>query len=84
VLTSPSPNNARKAADWEGFTAHYRHRETVNHIAVQRGQVGDDATSVTVDGIPQQGTTITLVDDHQEHAVEVRIRSKLGDCIVGG
>jgi len=60
-------------ADWEGFTVHYRYRETVYHIAVLRRQVGDGATSVTVDGAPQQDTTITLVDDHQEHVVEVRI-----------
>ena len=60
-------------ADWEGFTVHYRYRETVYHIAVLRRQVGDGATSVTVDGVPQQDKTITLVDDHQEHAVEVRI-----------
>lgn len=60
-------------ADWEGFTVHYRYRETVYHIAVLRGQAGDGATSVTVDGIPQQDITITLVDDHQEHTVEVRI-----------
>jgi len=60
-------------ADWEGFTVHYRYRETVYHIAVLRRQVGDGATGVTVDGAPQQDTTITLVDDHQEHTVEVRI-----------
>jgi len=60
-------------ADWEGFTVHYRYRETVYHIAVLRGKVGDVTASVTVDGTPQQDTTITLVDDHQEHAVEVRI-----------
>ena len=60
-------------ADWEGFTVHYRYRETVYHIAVLRRQVGDGATGVTVDGVPQRDETIPLVDDHQEHAVEVRI-----------
>ncbi|MCX5831643.1 MAG: cyclic beta 1-2 glucan synthetase [Deltaproteobacteria bacterium] len=60
-------------ADWEGFKMHYRYRETVYHIAVMRTQAGDGATSVTVDGAPQQGATITLVDDHQEHSVDVRI-----------
>ena len=38
-------------ADWEGFTVHYRYRETVYHIAVLRRPVGDGATSVTVDGV---------------------------------
>ena len=60
-------------ADWEGFKVHYRYRETVYHIAVLCRQVGDGATRVTVDGVLQQDTTIPLVDDHQEHAVEVRI-----------
>jgi len=60
-------------ADWKGFTVHYRYRETVYHIAVMRRQAGDAATSVTVDGVPQQDTEIILVDDHQEHTVEVRI-----------
>jgi cyclic beta-1,2-glucan synthetase len=62
-------------ADWKGFTVHYRYRETVYHIAVLRRPEGDGAASVTVDGVLQQDTTISLVDDHQEHAVEVRIPS---------
>ena len=60
-------------ADWEGFTVHYRYRETVYHIVIRLWQVGDGETLLTVDGAPQQDTTIILVDDHQEHAVEVRI-----------
>jgi cyclic beta-1,2-glucan synthetase len=60
-------------ADWEGFTVHYQYRETVYHIAVLRRQVGDGVAGVTVDGIPQWDKTIPLVDDHQEHTVEVRI-----------
>jgi cyclic beta-1,2-glucan synthetase len=56
-----------------GFTVHYRYRETVYHIAVLRGQLGDGTMGVTVDGALQQDKAITLVDDHQEHAVEVRI-----------
>jgi cellobiose phosphorylase len=60
-------------ADWQGFTVHYRYRETVYHIAVARTQEGAGETGVTVDGVPQQDATIALVDDHQEHAVEVRI-----------
>jgi cyclic beta-1,2-glucan synthetase len=60
-------------ADWEGFTLHYRYRETVYHIAVLRTQPGDGPTSVIVDGVEQQDKTIPLVDDHREHAVEVKI-----------
>jgi cellobiose phosphorylase len=60
-------------ADWEGFTLHYRYRETVYHISVMRTQPVDGATSVIVDGVEQQDKTIPLVDDHREHAVEVKI-----------
>lgn len=60
-------------ADWQGFKLHYRYRETVYHIAVSRRQVGDTVASMTIDGVPQQDTTITLVDDNREHTIEVRI-----------
>ena len=56
--------------DWEAIKVHYRYRETVYHITVR--QPGDgSAASVTVDGVEQPDSAISLVDDHQEHAVEV-------------
>jgi cellobiose phosphorylase len=59
-------------ADWDGFTVHYRFRETIYHIRVMQNQTGEkEAATVTVDGKAQQGKTISLVDDGQEHAVEV-------------
>ncbi|MDR3567439.1 MAG: glucoamylase family protein [Syntrophobacteraceae bacterium] len=60
-------------ADWEGFTMHYRYRETVYHIAVLQSQTGRGETRVTVDNVEQPDKTVTLVDDHREHSVEVRI-----------
>jgi cyclic beta-1,2-glucan synthetase len=60
-------------ADWEGFTMHYRYRETVYHITVLQMRAGKSVMSVTVDGFEQNDKTIPLVDDHQEHRVEVRI-----------
>jgi cyclic beta-1,2-glucan synthetase len=60
-------------ADWEGFTMHYRYRETVYHISVLRTRAGDDEMIVNVDGVRQQDKAIPLVDDHKEHAVEVKI-----------
>ncbi len=60
-------------ADWEGFKVHYRYRETVYHIEVMRMHKGDSRKSVTVDGALQGDTAIPLVDDRQEHTVEVRI-----------
>ncbi|MFZ2960889.1 MAG: glucoamylase family protein [Candidatus Ozemobacteraceae bacterium] len=60
-------------AAWNGFTLHYRYRETIYHIAILRGKVGDAATGVTVDGVLQHETTLTLVDDHQEHTAKVKL-----------
>ena len=62
-------------ADWQEFRVHYRYRETVYHIAVQHTPDGSGGTSVTVDGIEQHDQAIPLIDDRQEHAVEVRIGS---------
>jgi cellobiose phosphorylase len=61
--------------DWEGFTVHYRYRETVYHIAVLHTGAGNGEMGVTVDGVEQHDKAIPLVDDRQEHSVEVRIPS---------
>ena len=60
-------------SDWSGFTMHYRYRETVYHIAVQRPPAAPGETRVTLDGVDQQDNTIPLIDDRQEHFVEVSI-----------
>jgi len=57
-------------ADWKSFLVHYRYRETFYHITVTR-KAG--ALGVTVDGILQSDGTIHLIDDRNEHLVEVRI-----------
>ncbi len=59
-------------ADWERFKMHYRYRETVYHIGVLQTQNASGEMLVEVDGIDQQDKAIPLVDDHQEHKVEVR------------
>ena len=56
--------------DWEGFTIHYRYRETIYHIKVVQ-TAGEAATRVTVDGVVQEDKWIALVDDHTDHNVEV-------------
>jgi cellobiose phosphorylase len=61
-------------ADWKGFTLHYRYRETLYHINVLQVSAGNGETSVIVDGVEQQDKTISLVDDHQDHSVEVHIQ----------
>jgi cellobiose phosphorylase len=67
---------------WQSYKIHYRYRETVYHITINRvGEKTKHVTRVIVDGTLVQGAgtdgtgpspgTIPLVDDHQEHFVEV-------------
>jgi cellobiose phosphorylase len=62
-------------AHWEGLKIHYRYRETVYHIAIAQtpvsvvGTIGK--TTVTVDGVEQSSPVIALVDDRQEHTVDI-------------
>ena len=61
-------------ADWEGFTIHYRYRETVYHITVQQlGDTANEEGSVSVDEIMQKDNCITLIDDHNDHRALVKI-----------
>ena len=58
-------------ADWEGFTVHYRYRETTYHIKVVQKTTGTGIAMITADGVEQQGDFVPLVDDHSDHVVEV-------------
>ena len=61
-------------ADWEGFTIHYRYRETLYHITIQQLDAGSgEPVSVSVDEVLQKDNCITLVDDHTEHRVVVKV-----------
>ena len=64
-------------AEWEEFKVHYRYRETTYHITVRQTPAANNEMigeqSVTIDGVEQRDKTIPLVDDRQEHSVEVRI-----------
>jgi cyclic beta-1,2-glucan synthetase len=62
-------------ADWKGFTLHYRYRETLYHITVVQDSCRNGETGVSVDGVEQPGNAIPLVDDRQEHSVEVKIQA---------
>jgi cellobiose phosphorylase len=62
-------------ADWKGFTLHYRYRETLYHITVLQVSAGSGETCVTVDGVAQHDKVTPLVDDRQEHSVEVKIQA---------
>ena len=64
-------------ADWPGCRGHYRYRGTVYRIVVSQTHRDDDEQPsrmrVTVDGVLQTVQAIPLLDDRQEHAVEVGI-----------
>jgi cellobiose phosphorylase len=60
-------------AKWQGFTVHYRHRETVYHIKAVRTTAAAGSVTVTVDGVQQESPVIPLADDRREHNVEVGI-----------
>jgi cyclic beta-1,2-glucan synthetase len=65
-------------AGWKAFKMSYRYRETVYRIAVSQTRDGTGETSVTVDGVAQDDNAIRLVDDRQEHSVEVRMHAPRG------
>jgi cellobiose phosphorylase len=54
---------------------HYRFRETVYHIRVHQTPPTTGDERVSLDGQEQDGRSVPLVDDHQEHRVEVWVRA---------
>lgn len=60
-------------AEWEACKVHYQFRNTVYHIAVVSTRAGKGEIGVTVDGVAQPDNAVSLLDDRQEHAVEVNI-----------
>jgi cyclic beta-1,2-glucan synthetase len=76
-------------AHWDAYKIHYRYRETIYHITVKRvGEQTGQRIRVTVDGVVMDGPDvggsdvsgtarpqglIPLVDDRQEHDVEVEL-----------
>ncbi len=64
----------RIPAHWETYKIHYRYRETFYHITIKRvGEQSEQDIGVTVDGIERPDKLIPLIDDRQDHTVEVRI-----------
>ena len=60
---------------WASFKMHYRYRQTVYHISIVR--LGADlagADSLLLDGREIPGNVLPLLDDHHEHAVELKVR----------
>jgi cellobiose phosphorylase len=58
-------------AEWDGFAVRYRFRETIYRIRVRQRHAEEGAATVTLNGVVQEGKEISLVDDGQEHFVEV-------------
>lgn len=56
--------------EWDGFRLHYRYRDTLYHLHISRG---GDRRLVTVDGVECPDGTVSLVNDHRDHAVELKL-----------
>jgi len=61
-------------ADWETYTVNYRYRETVYRISIFQMHDVDSDLSITVDGVRKFDKMISLVDDRQEHKVQIKLR----------
>jgi len=57
---------------WKEFKVHYRYRETVYHIVVLQTPAASGGR-LTVDGVEQDHRAVPLIDDRQEHSVEVQV-----------
>ncbi len=61
-------------AHWEAYKIHYRYRATLYRITVRQiGEPSGDGVGVRVDGVERPDRTIPLIDDLQDHAVEVGV-----------
>ena len=60
-------------ADWELYKVHYRYRETIYHISIFQSHSNVADLNIIIDGVNNVDKIIPLVDDRQEHNVEVRI-----------
>ena len=59
-------------SSWTGFRIHYRFRQTLYHITIRRIDTHlAEASPWTLDGKPLSRSAIPLVDDHQEHDVQI-------------
>ncbi|MBI2681209.1 MAG: cyclic beta 1-2 glucan synthetase [Candidatus Solibacter usitatus] len=68
-------------ADWPMFKVHYRYRETAYHIEVVQRSAGNNGVRVKVDGAERVDGIVPLVDDRQEHAVEVSVLIAGGESV---
>ena len=59
-------------ADWAGYTVDYRFRDTLYKLHITQGELAGAAAQVVLDGVPQTGNRVPLVNDGQPHHAQVR------------
>ncbi len=60
-------------ASWNEFKMHYRYGETLYHISIRQTTGEKGQTVVTLDGLMMQDAAVSLVNDQQEHTIEVAL-----------
>ncbi|MBO6851769.1 MAG: hypothetical protein JJ867_15125, partial [Marinobacter sp.] len=69
-------------AQWDSYKVHYRFRDTVYHITVRcQGESPGQGGRIMLDGQPCPDEFIPLVDDRQEHFVDVDLGEKQLDVL---
>jgi cellobiose phosphorylase len=63
----------RLPGDWESFKLHYRYRETFYHIHFHGSAQRRLVTKVVVDGAEKPDLAVPLVDDRNDHHVDVHM-----------
>jgi cellobiose phosphorylase len=59
---------------WNTFTLHYRYRQTPYHIRITRlPSVSPGGNRLSLDGQALAGNTMSLLDDHRDHIVEMEL-----------
>jgi cellobiose phosphorylase len=60
--------------EWTRFQVHYRYRETFYHITIHNHGSGSTTCRLTLDGTELSDDFITLVDDGQDHDIDVTMQ----------
>jgi cellobiose phosphorylase len=64
----------RLPATWPSCEIQYRYGETLYRISIRQAMAADPGMSVVVDGVAQMERSVLLVDDRQDHVVDVEVR----------
>ena len=63
----------RPPQDWKSYKIHYRFRETFYHITITNHGGGSSIQQLIVDGVVQSDHFVALIDDRQDHFVEISL-----------